>query len=93
MFDKLKQMNDMRKQAKELQDTLSKEEIIGVSRNEYVKITMDGAQNIKSVAVDEKVMADKVLLERSIKEAVENSNEKLRKLMISKMGGLSGLLG
>lgn len=91
MFDKLKQMNDMRKQAKALQDMLAQEEIIGSSRNNYIKIVMDGNQNIKSVSVSEDILNNRILIEDSIKQVVESLNEKLRQTMMSKMGGMGGL--
>ncbi len=91
MFDKIKQLNDMRKQAQELQKMLAVEEIIGVSRNDYIKITMDGNQTIKSVSVSDEIVGNKILLEDSIKQAVESANEKMKQMMVSKMGGFSGL--
>lgn len=91
MFDKLKQLNDMRRQAQELQKVLAAEEIVGVSRNEYIKITMDGNQTIKSVSVSDEIVGNKILLEDSIKQAVESANEKLKQMMMSKMGGMGGL--
>lgn len=91
MFDKLKQLNDMRRQAQELQKVLAAEEIVGVSRNEYIKITMDGNQTIKSVSVSDEIVGNKILLEDSIKQAVESANEKLKQMMMSKMGGFGGL--
>ncbi len=74
-----------------MQNMLSAEEIIGSSANNLVKITMDGNQNIKSVFVDDNLMSNKSLLEESIKEAIDESNKKLRAIMMSKMGGFSGL--
>lgn len=91
MFDKLKQLNDMRKQAQELQKILTEEEIIGVSRNNYIKIVMDGNQNIKSVSVREDILNNRILIEDSIKQVVESLNDKLRQVMMSKMGGMGGL--
>lgn len=91
MFDKIKQLNDMRKQAQELQKMLAAEEIVGVSRNDYIKITMDGNQTIRSVSVSDEIVGNKILLEDSIKQAVESANEKLKQVMMSKMGGFGGL--
>lgn len=91
MFDKIKQLNDMRKQAQELQKMLAAEEIVGVSRNDYIKIVMDGNQAIKSVSVSDEIVGNKILLEDSIKQAVESANEKLKQVMMSKMGGFGGL--
>lgn len=91
MFDKIKQLNDMRKQAQELQKILASEEIVGVSRNDYIKITMDGNQTIKSVLVADEIVGNKILLEDSIKQAVESANEKIKQMMMSKMGGMGGL--
>lgn len=92
MFDKIKQLNDMRKQAQELQKMLAVEEIVGVSRNDYIKITMDGNQTIKSVSVSDEIIGNKTLIEQAIQQVIEDTNEKLKQMMMSKMGGLGNLL-
>lgn len=91
MFDKLKQMNDLRKQAKALQDMLAQEEVAGTSRNEYIRVIMDGNQNIKSVSIKEEILGNRILLEDSVRQVIESLNEKTRQLMMSKMGGMGGL--
>lgn len=91
MFDKLKQMNDLRKQAKALQDMLAQEEVVGTSRNEYIRVMMDGNQNIKSVSIKEDILGNRILLEDSVRQVIESLNDKTRQLMMSKMGGMGGL--
>lgn len=83
-FDKLKDMNEMRKQAKEVQSALAKETIVGTSNNGFFSVTIDGNQNVLKVEVSDQLLSDKFALERSAKEAFAKSLDGLKKLMVSK---------
>ncbi len=48
LFDKMKDLNEMRKQAKQIELMLGSEEVIGKSSGERIKITIDGNQIIFS---------------------------------------------
>lgn len=74
-----------------MQDMLAQEEVVGASRNEYIKVIMDGNQNIKSVSIKEEILGNRILLEDSVRQVIESLNEKTRQLMMSKMGGMGGL--
>ncbi|MBI4239629.1 YbaB/EbfC family nucleoid-associated protein [Candidatus Uhrbacteria bacterium] len=84
MLDKLKDMAEMRKSAKELQSVLGKETVSGASSNGSVKVVLDGNQNVVSVQIADSALANKELLERSTKEAFSRALDALKKLMVSK---------
>ena len=84
MLDKLKNIAEMRKSAKELQSALGSETVSGESHNGVVKVIMDGNQNVLSVQIADSALNNKELLERSVKEAFSRALDALKKLMVSK---------
>lgn len=88
IFDKLKDVNEMRKQAKQIELLLGQELITGASSSEKIKITMDGNQNIKSVEVDVSIVGDKGEIARHIRAALEDLFKKQKKMLQSKFGAM-----
>lgn len=93
MFNKLKQVKDLRDQAKKLQGALSGESAVGEAAWGKVKITIDGNQNIQSVDIDpEFLSADKKAdLEKAIMEASNDAIKKIQKVMAKKIQSMGGL--
>ena len=87
VFDKLKDMQEMRKSAKELQSALSKETIVGTSSNGFA-VTIDGNQNVLKVEIPDSLVHDKLQLEKGAKEAFTRALEGLKKLMVSKFSNI-----
>lgn len=87
MFNKLKQIKDMRDQAKAMQDTLTQVIVTGESRG--VKITMDGTQNVQSVEIADGL--DKATIEQGVKAAFAEAVKKLQKELAGKMKDMGGL--
>ncbi len=87
MLDKLKQMNDMRKQAKSMQSALADETVSGEAVQGMVKISMDGNQSIREVHIDPQLLTpeNQEKLEIAIKEAIDNCFKALKSLMIKKV--------
>jgi len=95
MFNKLKQYNDLRKQANTIKSAMA-EETIEVSNN-AIKIVMDGNQEIKSLDIKEEFLSKdkKNELEKEIISAIADAIKKVQRKMAMKMqqmGGLDGLL-
>lgn len=90
LFDKLKDVNEMRKQAKQIELALSAEEITGKSSGEKIVIIMDGNQNVKSVQVSDAIVGDRGDIARNIREALEDLNKKHKKMLQSKFGSMMG---
>jgi DNA-binding protein YbaB len=90
IFDKLKDVNEMRKQAKQIEMMLAQEEIVGKSSGSKIEITIDGNQNVKSVKVDDSIVGDRGEIARNIRDAIEDLNKKHKKMLQSKFGSLMG---
>lgn len=87
IFDKIKDINELRKNAgelKSLQAQLSKEEIVGTSKDGFVTIVLDGNQNVVRVRIDEQAVGNRIQLEISVKDALFRAVDGLKKLMASK---------
>ncbi len=90
IFDKLKDVNEMRKQAKQIELMLGQEQVTGKSTHEYIKITVDGNQKVLSVEVQDAVVGDRKEIARHIREALEDLNNKHKKMLQSKFGSMLG---
>ncbi|MBI2483632.1 YbaB/EbfC family nucleoid-associated protein [Candidatus Uhrbacteria bacterium] len=84
MLDKLKDIHSMRKEAKELQSALAKEQMTGVSKDGHFRVTLDGNQNIIRVEIDPAIVGDLHRLEADAKDAFARALDALKKLMASK---------
>lgn len=85
MFNKLKQFNDLRKQANDLKNMLAQESV--EVENKAVKIIMDGNQEIKTLELKADMLNanNKADLEKYIKEAFAESIKKVQRKMAMKM--------
>ncbi len=85
MFNKLKQFNDLRKQANTLKNALA-EEIVEID-NSAVKIVMDGNQDIKTLDIKKEYLNPdkKKDLEKKITDAIADCIKKVQRKMASKM--------
>ena len=88
MFDKIKQLKQMRDQAMAVQKQLAAEEIV-VERG-AVRIVISGDQKIKELTV-QGVSSQEVV--SALNEAIKKSQELAAKKLQEMSGGLSGLLG
>jgi DNA-binding protein YbaB len=88
IFDKLKDVNEMRKQAKQIEMMLAQEEVMGKSAGSKIEITIDGNQVVKSVKVDDSIVGDRGDIARNIREALEDLNKKHKKMLQSKFGNM-----
>lgn len=88
IFDKLKDVNEMRKQAKQIELLLANETVTGSSSGGKIKITIDGNQAVKSVEVDPGIAGDKSEVARHIRSALEDLFKQHKKLLQSKFGNM-----
>ena len=93
MFNKLKQVKDLRDQAKKIQSALSEEHAVGEAAWGKVKITIDGNQKVQSVDIDDELLSvdKKEKLQESIQEAFNDAVKKIQKVMASKVKEMGGL--
>ena len=87
-LDKLKDINEMRKQAKQMELVLAQEKITGSSSGGKIKITIDGNQNVLSVEVDPSVAGDKSEVARHIRSSLEDTFKEYKKMMQKKFGNM-----
>jgi len=88
IMDKLKDINEMRKQAKHMESLLAVETVTGSSSGGKIKITIDGNQNVKSVEVAPEIAGDKSEVARHIRSALEDLFKHHRKMLQSKFGNM-----
>ena len=91
MFDKLKQLNELRKmrsQAQVLQKQL--DEIIESYENNGIKVKVTGSQKIYYFEMDDQPRDD---IKDAINEALKRVQKKSAQKMMEMGGGLTGLLG
>lgn len=90
MFNKLKQFNDLRKQANQLKTVLAAETVT-VEKNSLT-VVMDGNQEVKSLTINPTYLsADKKdQIERETKEAINEAIKKVQRVMAEKMRSMGG---
>ena len=88
LMDKLKDINEMRKQAKHMETLLATETVSGKSSGGKIILTMDGNQNIKSVEVSPEIVGDKSEIARHIRSAMEDLFKHHKKMLQSKFGSM-----
>lgn len=87
-LDKLKDVNEMRKQAKQMEAMLATEGVSGKSSGGKIIISMDGNQNIKSVEVSPEIVGDKAEIARNIRAALEDLFKQHKKMLQNKFGSM-----
>lgn len=87
MFNKLKQIQKLRHDAKELQKTLAQETVHGAAAGDKIQLVMDGNQQVLSVTVDPSLLSvdKKEKLEEGLKDAFNSTIRKLQMNMARKM--------
>lgn len=89
MFNKLKQVNDIRKQAKEMQNALAEIVVVGESSGQKVQVTIDGNQQVQGVSIEEGMGADETA--KHVKDAFNSAMKQLQKEMAKNMQNMGGL--
>jgi DNA-binding protein YbaB len=89
MFEKLKQLKDLRDKAKHLQSALGAETITA-DRN-GIKITMDGNMNVSAVVLEKEMSKDE--LEKKLPDAINDAVKRTQRVMAEKMRAMGGLPG
>lgn len=89
MFNKIKQIKDMRDQGKQMKAMLDEVIVVGSSIGGKIMITVSGSHEILGVKIDETVEHAK--LENGIKDALNDVNTKLQGELMKKMKEMGGL--
>ena len=91
MFNKIKQIKELRTQAKTMQAALAEIKTEGKAAHGKVKIEMDGNQQVLSVHVADELLSDRSKLEGVIKDAINDAVKNIQKKMAMKMKEMGGL--
>ena len=89
MFNKLKQIKDIREQAKEMQKGLGEIMVVGKAMHGKVMVTVDGNQQVQGVQIDESLSTSET--EKGVQEAFNDASKKLQKELAAKMKDMGGL--
>lgn len=87
MFDQIKDLYKLQKEAKEMQKKMKQIMVDGFSDDEDVKIRMNGLQEIESIDIDDDLInvENKKDLTKAIIQAVKDAQKRLQKEMAKDM--------
>ncbi|MFA5135142.1 MAG: YbaB/EbfC family nucleoid-associated protein [Patescibacteria group bacterium] len=93
MFDKIKQLKELRDQAQQIRAVLAQESVSGEGGHGKVTIVMNGNQEVLAVEVEPTLLNEgsKEDLQKHIAEAANDAIKKAQRVMAQKMQGMSGL--
>ncbi len=93
MFNKIKDLKNLRDQANQMKQMLAQESVTAEAIHGKINITMDGNQEIISVNIDPDLLSpdNKEKLENGIKDAIGDAIKKVQRLMAQKMQSMGGL--
>jgi len=93
MFEKLKQMKELRDRAKMIQQRLREIEIRADSANGRVRVTMNGNQEIQRLQIDPDYLrqADRARIEQELAQTINEAMKKSQQAMASSFRELGGL--
>jgi DNA-binding YbaB/EbfC family protein len=87
MFNKLKEVKDLRDQAKQLQNQLSQESVMASAEGEKISLVMDGNQTVVSLDIDPELLTPdkKETLEKGLRNAFNEAVKKVQRIVAQKM--------
>ena len=93
MFEKIKQLKELRDQAQTMKHALAQETVQADSHHGQISVVMDGNQEVLAVNINpEQLDLDKKSdLENGIKDAVNDAVKKSQRAMAQKIQGMGGL--
>ena len=95
MFDKMKQLMDMQRKAKDMKRDLENSIIDVEKLDGKIKMSFTGDNVLKSINIDSEFLIEdkKTVLENAIRECINEASAKIKALMLDKMkqnlGGLN----
>ncbi|MBU0612984.1 YbaB/EbfC family nucleoid-associated protein [Patescibacteria group bacterium] len=87
MFNKLKEVKDMRDQAKQLQNQLSQESVMTSSEGGKINLVMDGNQTVVSLDINPELLTPdkKEELEKGLRNVFNEAVKKIQRVIAQKM--------
>lgn len=95
MFNKIKDLKNLRDQANQVKSMLSEETVHADAVGGKIQLVMDGNQTVLSVEIDPELLSPehKEKLETGIREATNDAVKKAQRVMAQKLQGMGGLPG
>jgi len=92
MFDKIREIKNLRDQAKQVKETLAQETVHANAHHDQVNIIMNGNMEILSTEIHPELLQPdkKEDLEKAIKEATNDAIKKAQRIMAQKLQGMGG---
>ncbi len=93
MFDKLKNLNEMMRKAKEVKSALSQINVESSAANGKIKMTFDGENMLRSLSIDDEYMdiSKKAELEKHLKSCIQDGVKKSQQEAAKKMKDVMGM--
>lgn len=88
MFDQLKDLYNLRKQAQEMDKQLSAERVEGVSSDGLVRIVINGKHDILEVEIADSDHYEKKALAEGFKQAFSKAQASMQKILMEKFKGM-----
>jgi DNA-binding protein YbaB len=88
MFDQLKDLYNLRKEAAELQKQMQEVRVIGTSADNTFAITLNGNYELLKVDISPDVDLHQPEIAKNIKEAYDDASGKLKRLLAEKFQGM-----
>jgi DNA-binding protein YbaB len=88
MFDNLKDIYNLKKQASEMERELASERVEAISSNNLVRIIINGKHDLLTVEILDQETYDKNELAQSFKEAFSKAQAKLQNILVQKFKGM-----
>ena len=90
----MKQAQEMQANMEKAKKELAKEEVIGRSGNDAIKITMSGNHLVNRVEIDESLLKDdKEILEDLVVVAINDANQRVEKMTKDRMSNVTSSMG
>jgi DNA-binding protein YbaB len=82
VFDKMKQLYDMQKQAKEMKKTVEAVKVERAALDGKLRITMTGSFKVESLAIDESLLKpeNRASIETALRDLISSTAEEVAKM-------------
>jgi len=81
-------MYQMQKQAREMQALLGAERAMGLSKDGVIQITLSGSFDVLDVVVADGIELTKDMVQKDIKEAFTDAQQKVKGILMQKFKGM-----
>ncbi len=93
MFDKVKQLKELRDQASQMKKMLAEETVHAEAADGKITLVMDGNMDVLSIDIDDSMLQpdQKDTLQQAMQQAVNDGIKKAQHVMAQKMQSMGGL--